>query len=909
MPRVKTKHAHRRGGSGMNLGSAAASEFMPQYADLPRTALRQAIMLALAWVPAAAWAAPSPAGAPAPSPAGAPAPSPAGAPAPGPAAVSFDSSFFGSSGQSLDLDRFKQGNPVAAGEYRVDVRLNGTWMMRETVHFAAVEGSDIARPCLPAELLQRLGVKLDDGLQVDSAGCIDLGAIDANTSAHYNTSEQRLDLSIPQASLVNRPRDYIDPGTWDAGVTAGTLSYTFNTFSSENAGKRNTTSSLSLNAGLNLGRWRLRQYSSATFGGNQGSTWNSISAYAERDLPALRAQLTIGDASTNGELFGSTRFRGVRIASDDRMLPQSMRGYAPTVRGVANSNARVQIHQNDTLIYDIAVAPGAFEINDLPASGGSGDLTVTITENDGTVRTLIVPYASVAQLLRPGQDRFSATLGTLRDSGLSDDVGMLEATWQRGLTNAVTGYTGLQLSDDSRYRALVGGVALNTPVGAVALDTTFTSAKLRQPGGGDEQVSGTSSRVTYSNRLSSTNTTFSLAAYRYSTEGYRTLQETALHNDRWRRVGQDTPGDDRWDLPTQRQKSTFQLNMHQPLGNYGTVYVTGSAQNYWNRPGSDRQYMAGYNHSIGRANYGISASRTRLPDGRWDNQYNVGVSMPLGASTRGRHQPTLSLSADRRGDGSTGAMASVAGSAGRSSQISYGANASRNGDNTSFGVNGGYQSSIGSVSGSYSRSNGNDNFSANISGAVVAFPGGVALAPRLGDTIGVIEAKGATGSRTGTTGISRVNRRGHAVVPNLAAYQRNQVNLDPQGASLDFELKNSSQQVVPRAGAVVKVKFEVDSGRAAVITARQGDGSPLPFGADVLDEEGKVIGVVGQGSRMLARVSRDVGVVRVAWSDADTGPRQCMIDYRLPAAAGTSDTTVVDGACRIEPGDTLVNAP
>lgn len=60
------------------------------------------------------------------------------------------------------------------------------------------------------------------------------------------------------------------------------------------------------------------------------------------------------------------------------MMPDSLKGYAPVVRGIARTNAQVIIRQNGYVIYQSYVAPGAFEINDMFPTGGSGDLFVTI---------------------------------------------------------------------------------------------------------------------------------------------------------------------------------------------------------------------------------------------------------------------------------------------------------------------------------------------------------------------------------------------------------------------------------------------------------------------------------------------------------------------------------------------------
>ncbi|MFQ9622606.1 MAG: fimbria/pilus outer membrane usher protein [Enterobacteriaceae bacterium] len=87
------------------------------------------------------------------------------------------------------------------------------------------------------------------------------------------------------------------------------------------------------------------------------------------------------------------------LASDDDMLPESLRGYAPVVRGIARTNAQVIIRQNGYEIYQTYVAPGAFEITDMYPTGGSGDLAVTIkggrqrAEPDRTLRFAPCPAA------------------------------------------------------------------------------------------------------------------------------------------------------------------------------------------------------------------------------------------------------------------------------------------------------------------------------------------------------------------------------------------------------------------------------------------------------------------------------------------------------------------------------------
>ncbi|MEW7000156.1 fimbria/pilus outer membrane usher protein [Serratia ureilytica] len=63
--------------------------------------------------------------------------------------------------------------------------------------------------------------------------------------------------------------------------------------------------------------------------------WNQI--YAYRALPMQAARLTLGETYLNSPVFDAYRFTGLNLASDERMLPPNLQGYAPEVRGIAKA--------------------------------------------------------------------------------------------------------------------------------------------------------------------------------------------------------------------------------------------------------------------------------------------------------------------------------------------------------------------------------------------------------------------------------------------------------------------------------------------------------------------------------------------------------------------------------------------
>lgn len=65
----------------------------------------------------------------------------------------------------------------------------------------------------------------------------------------------------------------------------------------------------------------------------------------------------MGESATEGTVFTSYQFTGVRLYSDETMLPNSQRGFAPTIRGIANSSAIVTVRQNGYTLYQSNVPP------------------------------------------------------------------------------------------------------------------------------------------------------------------------------------------------------------------------------------------------------------------------------------------------------------------------------------------------------------------------------------------------------------------------------------------------------------------------------------------------------------------------------------------------------------------------
>ena len=229
-----------------------------------------------------------------------------------------------------------------------------------------------------------------------------------------------------------------------------------NSHTSSVGGSDNSSAYLGVNAGLSWDGWLLKHIGNLNWQQQQGKAhWNSNQTYLQRPIPQLNSIVSGGQIFTNGEFFDTIGLRGVNLSTDDNMFPDGMRSYAPEIRGVAQSNALVTVRQGSNIIYQTTVPPGPFTLQDVYPSGYGSDLEVSVKEADGSVEVFSVPYASVAQLLRPGMTRYALSAGKSGRQRAAQQADALSGDRQHGINNLLTGYTGVTGFDD--YQAFLVG--------------------------------------------------------------------------------------------------------------------------------------------------------------------------------------------------------------------------------------------------------------------------------------------------------------------------------------------------------------------------------------------------------------------------------------------------------------------
>jgi len=791
-------------------------------------------------------------------------------------AVEFNTNFIDAGDRNnIDLSRFEVANYIAPGEYLLDVVLNGRTLPEQSlIKYVSTPDNKNSRICLTPELVAKFDLT-DSARQSlntwNDGRCTSLDTL-KEVTVRYDQEKQTLNISIPQAWMTYHDENWVPPSQWDEGVSGAILDY--NLLGSKYMPQQGTSSTnLSSygTAGFNLGAWRARadyQYNnSRSSGGKHNDQFTWTQKYLFRAIPSMGARFNAGETYFNSDIFDSFRFLGVSLNSDQRMLPPSLRGYAPQVTGIAKTNAKVSISQNGRVIYQTNVSPGPFVIQDL-SEAVQGALDVRIEEENGSVTTYQVSTATIPFLTRKGEVRFKTAMGkpTTGSDNTVMQPGFYSGEMSWGAMNNFSLYGGV-ITTTGNYQSQALGVGQNLQdFGAVSFDVTRSSATVPVEG----RQSGYSYRVNYSKRFDATGSQITFAGYRFSEKSFMSLNQylDKVNGDHYSR-------DD-------KQTYTVTANQFLPWPAI-TLYLSATHKVYWNdSPSNNYSISVSKIFDVGRFT-GISAtlSASKLKYQYTDeNQMFLSFSVPLSSGQQ------ISYDAQQDSQGGFSQTASYYNSQDPKNSWRVGAGGSspdlQKGDGV-FRANYQHMSPYGQlgVNGSV-KNNDYRSVSANWYGSLTATRYGAALhQSSAGNEPRMMVAMGVKGIPI-SDGASVTNDYGIAVVNGVSSYQTSDVRVDVNHLPDDVEVYSSVVSKTLTEGAIGFRKIRAVKGERVMATIRLADGSFPPLGASVTDDSsGFEAGLIGDGGlAYLAGVSGEKNLT-VHWSDDS----QCRIQVPNDSAS------------------------
>ncbi|HDH0727405.1 TPA: fimbrial biogenesis outer membrane usher protein [Klebsiella aerogenes] len=811
----------------------------------------------------------------------------------------FDPSFINSLNGSdpsnaPDLSVFEARNAQAPGNYRVDIVFNGQYLDTKTIKFVidnsrASTASDEIKlaPCFSLKDLSQYGVRVKafTKLQEDANGCTNLTVI-PDTKADFDFNAQRLNISIPQAALSTVVQGFIPEDQFDDGINALLVNYQFS--GSDDFESEDEYYSLNLQSGLNLGPWRIRNLSTWNKTKGDAGDWESAYLYMQRSIRPINSNLVMGESSSLSGIFDSVPFTGVQLATDTSMLPESLRGYAPIIRGIAKTNARVIVKQNGYQVYQTYVAPGAFEITDMYPSGGSGDLYVTVEESDGSKQEFIVPFATLPVMVREGQLQYEITSGKYRpyDDGVHETP-FTQATASYGMSSSLTAYGGMQMA--SHYQALSSGLGYNLgDFGAASADVTQAWSKMQDR----EKTSGQSWRIRYGKNILDTGTNITIAGYRYSTKGFNTLSE----------VLDSYANDGRYTTRSLRNRTNLTLN--QSLGKgLGSVSISGLVEDYWDDKRTNKSISVGYNGGFRNVNFYLGYSRytwsnnSSDSDAQDDQRITLTVTLPISNWLPGTY---TSYQLTNSNPGSTDQSVAIGGVGLENDSLDWSIQQGySNREYYSGDMRATYNGSQGSINAGYSYDRDSQRVDYGASGSIIAHADGITLGQDITDAAVLVKAPGLDNVKLTTDSTISTDYRGYAIVPYVTPYRRTDITLDSTTLGDDMELPETTQTVVPTRGAIVRANYDGKIGQRAFIHLKTASGQDVPYGAMVLlaDDAKSQASIVSDAGMVYMSGLQQTGTLNVQWGKSSS--QQCKAPFTLPPREGkTAGLNQIEAVCR-----------
>ncbi|WP_413492225.1 fimbria/pilus outer membrane usher protein [Morganella psychrotolerans] len=803
----------------------------------------------------------------------------------------FDPAFlsFGDNTVSdLDLSSYEKDDQLPPGEYYVNISVNKKFNSEELITFHTNKENKLVPLLTPLQLIS-FGVNVKDTPYLknlpEDEPIINLSELIPDYQFTFNENKLDLLFSFPQIVMKNKDNGSTDPLLWDDGVPALILNYNVMGGKTESNGTKSENLFTQLYGGINFQAWRLRMnasnnyYKSSLNGkttSNNNHDINNVRLY--RDIKSLKSNLKIGEIFPSSDIFESFPIKGISLSSSNDMIPESLRGFAPTITGYANSNATVTVSQNNNVIYQTYVSPGPFSIDDIRQSQLSGELEITITEADGTVRKQIYASSGLPVMEREGGFKYEVSSGEYNSKN-SKKKSFLLGAFSYGLPKNITVYGGALISE--KYYSTVMGVGTSLgKFGALSVDITTSDTT---PENTHQREKGQSYRIKYAKNMLSTGTTIDLAAYRYSTENYHDFNE--INNFQYT--------DNAWTHG--KQRSSLRLSVSQQLGKYGSVFVAGNREDFWDNKTVNNNLSMGYNGSLNNINYSLSYSieKKKGDNNTWpeDRRWTANIQIPLSVMSNNEFAKNSSASYSLNGSRN----ASTTNNLGLRTSfldnkvgLSLNQDYSHNSDQTNnTNLNANYTGNITNSSVGYSYGNNYNSLNANINGTIVLHEKGVIFSKQAGNTaLVLIDAPGAGGTKI-NTGLSDINSNGQALVFAGNPYNKNSVALDVTTLPDNVEVDSSVINVYPTKDAVVLAKFKTKQGYQVLFTLSH-NGNELPFGTIVSAEgDNTNSGIVGDSGQVYLSGLPAEGTILAKWGNSAN--QSCRSNYNLE-----KDSTSID---------------
>jgi outer membrane usher protein len=549
------------------------------------------------------------------------------------------------------------------------------------------------------------------------------------------------------------------------------------------------------------------------------------SAYTFADVNSMR-RYSLGDFITGGLSWTRpVHLEGLQINSDFSMRPDLVTFPVPTITGSAAVPSTVNVLADGNLSASSQVAPGPFEVPQLPVVEGAGTISITVTNSLGQQVTLTQPFYASSTMLAPGLQTFAVQSGLVRRNwgSASYDYGKLAgaAVYRRGLTPKFT----VEGSIEGTQGAFMAGAGAVAQIGNLGV-INFAVAPSFGSGQAGAQFSAGAQRI---------GRVLSLGASAIMAD--RNYRDVASVN------GSGIP---------RKQISAFTGLSLRRFGSGGLAYASVDQAP---SPTPIQQSITPAQHSqVVSANYSLQIHRAYLYATEFRDLVNKGSSgLQIGLTIPFGRRNSITISGSTNGAAQVEAQrpAPEIGDWGYQAYISTG-------DTTHVFAQGQYKSPVGLFTAGIDNDSGVTTVRLESQGALSLVDRGLFPSNTVYDSFAIVD----TGPMAHVhvlqenRDVGSTNSSGRLLVPDMRAFDLNQISIAATDIPADVTIDVASREVRPQDRSGVVLKFPVKFSHGALLRLVDAAGVAVPLGsAATLRATGVVVPVGYDGDAYVEDLS------------------------------------------------------
>lgn len=751
-------------------------------------------------------------------------------------------------------DYYSMAARFTPGYHNVTVNINGKKRTLMPVKFDE-EGT----PCIDKEFLENAGLIK----QIKRGTCPKIHQYWSGSTIESSPDIEEISVVVPPEALdPDFGRQFAEVRGGRAAMLNYSMFGTHNQYDDENADRFQST----LEMGFNAGDWIVRSAQFISDGSDQDFDIDSSYTYAQRTFTDYGVMVQGGQINVANSRFSIPSIYGVQMMPDTALLPQN--GTGVEVSGIARyPQARVDIRQGGQLIYSTLVPAGPFNLDDVPLANLNTDLNVTVTETDGSENRFTVSASTFRSNHVGRAPGFTMAVGRVEDMEDSryENPWVVSANNGWSINKRMNFLAGMVMADNHYY-----GFSGN--IDTVPMQNLYASLGFLASIDNQTQTDGNKTTLDLGYSLPY-GIGISLGGS-YGTPDYREMQELYGDED---------------DISQTKYDSNVGINWSNAmLGRFSLSYYRNES---WNSEYDSRRFITSWSQTFKYFNVSVNwESDVSRNDSSDNDQFYVNVSIPLGRTG----VTTSSWYRESEGRSSYGTRAM--GSLNAENQYTVGVTQDHDENTTSWdsSLNSNlHYTNLALAAGGDNDSN--TNYSAALSGGIVAHGDGVTFSPyRVADTYAIASLdKPVAGVEIDTSrGAVWTDKWGQAVIPALSPFRESTIEVNTQSLPGNLDVRNGSTAIKASHGAVAKWEFATLSQRRVLLAISRADGTPLPEGVSIVDGAGEYVTTAPEDGVIFLN---DVSASQQLYAKLDKG--RCKLTYTLPEAEPNKFYEEVTGKC------------